>query len=250
MTGTFVLLHGLAGSPEMWRGVRERLAEHGPVDVPQLPWHGSAAAGWTRQDDPGAVVAGCFGPDDVVVAHSYSACLLLARLFRQHGDRPAGVVLLSPFFRPGPEAFDWATMEHFMTGFRLMLETGLRAAAGRPIEADLLHDMSLAVRARIGPYGWMRFFSAYLDTALLPVGPLPLPVTLISCDDDGVAPPPDAAALHRRMPGSRLLALPGGGHFPMLRHPAAVAAAVLDTAAARPRHERTSHQEQRQEIPA
>jgi pimeloyl-ACP methyl ester carboxylesterase len=231
--GRFVLLHGLAGSPEMWRPVEEPLAEHAPVVAPQLPWHGSAGADWARREDLAAELAGSVGPDDVVLAHSFSACLLLAHLFRHPERRPAGVALLSPFFRPTPQDFDWATMEHFMTGFRLMLQTGLQVATGRPLSEDLLHGMSLAVRTRIGPYGWMRFFSAYLDTALLDVGPLPLPVTIIGCDDDAVAPPPDAHQLHRRMPGSRLVQLHGGGHFPMLRHPAAVAAAALDLARSR-----------------
>jgi pimeloyl-ACP methyl ester carboxylesterase len=245
MTRRFVLLHGLAGSPQMWRPVQDLLAVHGPVSVPRLPWHGSAEPGWAWDPEPGAGLGALYTPQDVVVAHSFSASLLLADVFSRPAARPAALVLVSPFYRPRPADFSWSTMTHFMDGFGWMLASGIRTASSRRIAEEILTDMSLAVRERIGPYGWIRFFDSYLATAMLPVTGLPLPTAIVHGDDDDVAPPSDAAELELKMPGSQRFPVARGGHFPMLLDPAAVADAVLAMDSAAFQHTTTT-----QEVPA
>jgi len=243
--GRVVLLHGLAGSVPMWAQVADLLHDERAVTVPQLPWHAAADPAWAWDAQPWRALDGLYGPDDVVVAHSFASALLLTGLGTGALPTPAGVVLLSPFYRPDARDFRWATLAHYLTDFHLLLAAGLRAASQRDIADDLLADMAVAVRERVGAYGWTRFFEAYLATPSVPVARLGLPAAVVHGGDDDVAPPDDARELAARLPDADLVEIPDAGHFPMLVAPHAVAAAVLalDRRARDARHRPTRPQE-------
>lgn len=230
----FVLLHGLAGSVAMWQPVADLLAPRGEVSVPELPWSGTATSEWGHHRGQSGLLGEQFGPGDVVVAHSYAATLLLGRLVRKEPPTPAAVVLVSPFFRPRPSDFQWSTITHFLGDFHLLLAEGMRAATGRPIPDERLHDMAVSVRDRIGPYGWIRFFETYLASATWDVRGVSAPVCVVHGDDDSIAPPQDAVDLYSRLPRATLRIVPGAGHFPMLLDAPNLADAILRTAARRP----------------
>ncbi|MGF1662364.1 MAG: alpha/beta fold hydrolase [Kineosporiaceae bacterium] len=238
MTGTgghrFVLLHGLAGSPAMWRPVAALLAPHGPVTVPELPWNGTASAEWAHTGGQADALAGCYGPGDIVVAHSYAATLLLGRLARGEGPAPRATVLVSPFYRPRPRDFTWATLGHYMHDFHLLLAEGVRAASQRQVPDDLLRDMAVSVRDRIGPYGWIRFFETYLASATWDLAAVPGPVGLVHGEDDEVVEAGSSRDLHERLTGSTVRLLAGAAHFPMLLAPAELAEEITRTAARAP----------------
>lgn len=221
----------------MWAPVAARVAAHPSagdvtVAVPTLPWHSGADASWAWDaTDPGRALDPLLADGDVVVAHSFAAVLLLARLCGDLPVRPAGVVLVSPFYRPDPRDFRWSTLAHYLDDFHLLLAQGVRAVAGRRIDDDLLADMAVAVRDRVGAHGWVRFFTAYLGTPALDVTALDVPLLVVHGQDDDVALPADGAALAARVPGAHLLRVAGAGHFPMLTTPDVVADAVVALAA-------------------
>jgi len=62
------------------------------------------------------------------------------------------------------------------------------------------------------------------STALL--GHLPGPVTIVHGDEDVLIPVEEAQAMHRAVPGSRLVVLPGVGHLSNLESPNGFSAAV------------------------
>ncbi len=234
-----LLLHGLADSSGVWTHVVGRFPPEHRVVAPDLPWSGAAiggyAASYTRPTD--AIATALAGPDgtaDVVVAHSFSANLLLALLdaelraggrpLRRYGIRR--MVLVSPFYRRRPEDFGWAAMAYFMNDFHRIMEEGLRAAALGRIPDDVLLDMAYRVRERVGPYGWTSFFDTYLRTPWLAVGELDVPCLVISGGDDIAADPSEAAALAADLPHAHLELVPGCGHFPMVSAPETFAGAV------------------------
>lgn len=217
MTARVVLLHGLAGSPRMWQQLRLELPTEWCVTAPLLPWHAAADGRWAhRPGDASAALAGSHRDGDVLVAHSFAATLLLAQLASRSGPQPAGVVLVSPFYRNRTADFDWSTITHYLVDFHEILAEGVRVASRRSMADDLLMDIAVVVRARVGPYAWTRFFEAYLATPTLNLGGLRQPVHVVHGVHDAAALLSDAHALRAALPDARLVEAATSGHFPML----------------------------------
>ncbi|MEV5974978.1 alpha/beta hydrolase [Streptomyces sp. NPDC051921] len=239
MTGPRVaLLHGLAGTPAVWRACRA-VAPKGALLVPvDLSWPMNGTARPDGAGDPAELVARAVRATraQVVVAHSFAATALLEYLARE-AERPAseaagppllGAVCVSPFYRTAKRDFDWSTIAYYLNRFHLILEEGLAMSSGGRLSADARASMALRVRERIGPYGWMDFFGAYLRTPSLPLHRVRTPVLAIAGAGDRAARPSDAAALVRALPAGRLEVLPGCGHFPMAEHPFRFAELLAD----------------------
>lgn len=221
MSAHVQVLSGLAGSSELWVDVAGRLQVARPdtaTTVEDVPWqgHGSwALPGWDADKAIGDLVHA----DAVVVAHSFAATLALAQLCRTDRARPAGVVLISPFYRPETTDFAWSSLEHFLLRFHEFLETGLVARSTRMIDADVRFAMAKTVRDWTGPYGWMAFMTAYLATPSFDLSQADMPITVVYGTDDGVAPPEDAVALADLLPNADLQPVASADHFPMTSHP-------------------------------
>ncbi|MFB6889897.1 alpha/beta fold hydrolase, partial [Kitasatospora sp. NPDC056327] len=155
----------------------------------------------------------------VVVAHSFAALALLEHLASPRPADLEAAVLVSPFYRPRPGDFDWATLAHYLEDFHLILDEGLRVSAEDRLDAATRRAMALRVRERIGPYGWTDFFGAYLRTPSLALERVRPPVLVVAGRDDLAARPADARALAAALPRARLEVLPGCGHFPMAEQP-------------------------------
>ena len=214
-----LLMHGLAGSPAIWRAVCDLGVPDAEMSTSDLPWAGAGDGVWAQR--PGAldVVEDALTAADVVVAHSFTANLVLELLAAGRGTGLRGVVLVSPFYRASAGEFDWPTMEFYFAGFQRILDDGLRAFAGDKLAADLREDMAARLRDRVGPYGWMQFFSAYLRTAQLDLEGIGVPVHLVAGEQDFAAPERDAKALAAAIPGCGLDVLPACGHFAMADRP-------------------------------
>ncbi|MFF5428034.1 MULTISPECIES: alpha/beta fold hydrolase [unclassified Streptomyces] len=217
------LLHGLAGTTAVWRACRAAAPEGSrfvPVDI-SWPAHGTA--GPRAPEEPAELVARALRATraQVVVAHSFAATALLEYLVREEGAGPPllGAVCVSPFYRAERRDFDWATIDYYLTRFHLILEEGLAVTSGGRLSAATRASMARRVRERIGPYGWMDFFGAYLRTPGLPLDRVRTPVLAVTGAHDLAARPSDAAALVRALPAGRLHVLPGCGHFPMAEQP-------------------------------
>jgi pimeloyl-ACP methyl ester carboxylesterase len=219
-----LLLHGLAGSGGVWEPFAERAADRLELWAAELPWGGGGA--WSRREDPGrwvtdalaATTAAAGRRPDVLIAHSFAATLTLA-LLADGVDLGGAVVLVAPFYRARPEDFGWDTIAYYLNDFHRILAEGIRVRAGTRLDEDLRADMALRVRERIGPYGWTRFFEAYLRTPGLDLGRVGTPVLIVAGQDDFAAFPTDAHALGDALPTARTHVLPDCGHFPMVERP-------------------------------
>ncbi|MGC9442763.1 alpha/beta fold hydrolase [Streptomyces sp. WG5] len=230
-----VLLHGLANNEGIWDPLAGHWRDGVDVHAPRLPWHSGGIDGWRHETDSAARLAEVLdavpGGADVVVAHSFSSVVLLDLLSgRAAADDPLklpGVVLVNPFYRSDADDFHWDMIAPTLDDFpRTMAESIRLRTPGHHIEAERLADMARRMTEWIGPYGWLRFFEAYLRTPLFPVDRVETPALVIGGETDRSAPVAQAHHLAARLPAGECLELPGCGHFPMLEAPTRFTGAV------------------------
>ncbi|OLR91927.1 alpha/beta fold hydrolase [Actinokineospora bangkokensis] len=228
MTGRVrvLYLHGLASSRSIWRAA---VAVAGPAveaEAVQLPWHNLGTGDWAHTRDPVDQLVEVLDrhPVDAVVAHSFTAGLLLEAVSRRL-LAPLPAVLVGPFYRADPAEFDWATLAHHAGGFHRIFAEALHldrpgADPGRvAAAAEVLRD-------RAGPYGWFRFFDTYLRTPFLDLAAVTAPQLVLVGDEDIATRPAEARALAAALPLARAEVIEGCGHFPMLQRPARFSAEV------------------------
>jgi pimeloyl-ACP methyl ester carboxylesterase len=231
-----LLVPGLAGSAGVWDALADRCPESLDIWIAQPPWASTGDGRWSHETDASSwiteAVLALDEPVDAVVAHSFAAAMLLEQLVRQDCPiRPRAVVLVSPFYRARPQDFDWSTLSKYLNGFHAILEEGLRLDLGGQLPDDVRSLMALRLRDCVGPYGWLRFFDAYLRTPFLDAVAVRPAVLVVSGDRDLAAPPSDARALAQALPGAQLELITDCGHFPMAEYPdrmAALLATFLD----------------------
>ncbi|MFD1147564.1 alpha/beta fold hydrolase [Saccharothrix hoggarensis] len=241
-----LLLHGLANSSTVWSEFVRHADRGFDIWSADLPWRGEGVASWSNRGDLPAWIAEAMdevpGGAGVVVAHSFSATLLLTLLdreasagrdpFERYGIR--ALVLVSPFYRTDPEDFDWADISRYLNDFHLIMEDGIRVHAGGRVGPDLRRDLAHRVRDHVGPYGWTRFFQTYLDTPWLRTDAIRVPCLVLAGERDFAAPPGEAVSLAGRLPDADVRVLPDCGHFLMSEQPGGFADAIAEFVAALP----------------
>lgn len=220
-----LMLHGLASGSSVW----DPLWPYAPAAVDawiaDLPWRGDHVSRWGREYDGPDWMTACLdavpGGVDVVVAHSFSANLLLDYLSRaaERGQDPCaaygikGIVLVSPFYRRSPDDFAWDAVAGMQRNFLAITEEGIRLRPGRPIDPEIRHEMARRICERAGLYGWMRFFGLYLRTPWLRTERIGVPALVVTGEGDFAAP--ESEALTADLPAARLGTLRDCGHYPM-----------------------------------
>ncbi|WP_179167225.1 alpha/beta fold hydrolase [Streptomyces sp. 13-12-16] len=228
-TGTtdtrLLLLHGLAGSGAVWDEVWQRPPTGLEIWTADLPWRSDHVLSWSRAgEQPDWIEAALDlvpGGPDVIVAHSYSANVLLASLSARAaaGDDLAdryglrGVVLVSPFYRRSPDDFPWDVMADMQGRFFHIMKEGIRTRSGERIDPDLRHRMAERVCERVGAYGWLRFCESYLRTPWLRTDLITVPCLVICGSEDFAARESELIATD--LPAARLHLVPECGHYPM-----------------------------------
>ncbi|MDT3399146.1 alpha/beta fold hydrolase [Streptomyces sp. B1866] len=241
-----LLVHGLASSARVWDRFLPLAGPGCELWTAELPWRGCGVTGWSGR--PAAdwldhAVAEVPGGPDVIVGHSFGANALLAWLDGDGGAEAArralrGAVLVSPFYRPQEDRFDWAALSYYLNEFDRIIADGLRVSAGGSLDQRLCDAMARKIRDRVGPYGWLRFIETYLHTPRLRVRRLRVPFLIVGGETDFAAFPADARELGRALPDAHVRILPDVGHFTMVERAGDFAHAVngfLRTLTARPR---------------
>ncbi|MFC4607882.1 alpha/beta fold hydrolase [Streptomyces maoxianensis] len=236
-----LLMHGMADSSTIWDRLCALAPQHAALrraefHTAELPWRGTGPPDWAHRPQSASWLAETLeelaetvGPADVVVAHSFSAMLLLdlaCGSSAHPGHRLQGMVLVSPFFRPRPEDFGWDTMTGLPEQFVRTMEEGIRVAAGSRSKPELHRALAERLCETIGPYGWSRFFELYLRTPWLRTTEVRTPVLVVSGTEDRIAVTGEAQDLVARMPAAALHTIEETGHFPMAEQPARFADAL------------------------
>jgi pimeloyl-ACP methyl ester carboxylesterase len=214
-----VLLHGLGGRSTVWDDFAERVAV--PVELweVELPWRTFGDSRWSHQGDPGDAIAEAVGNAQAVVAHSYSASLLLEQ-YSAGRLEPRPSVLVSPFYRASPDDFDWTTISYYLNEFHQTFLEALRMGDTAAYPEARRAWLAEQLRGQVGPYGWMRFFASYLNTPFLDLAAIGSPTLVLTGELDIAAPPTDGRRLAAALPDARFVELARCGHFPMVQQPA------------------------------
>ncbi|REH48487.1 pimeloyl-ACP methyl ester carboxylesterase [Kutzneria buriramensis] len=221
-----LLLPGLACRAGDWDAFADHVGDRFELWDVELPWHGVEDLAWTRRGDLGRLLAGAVADAgtrfDAIVAHSFSASLLL-EVLAAGMLRPVPVVLVSPLYRASADDFDWATISHYLNDFHLIFAEALTLRRGGGRRADRAARL---LRDRIGPYGWTRFFELYLRSPLLDLGAVTAPGLVLCGDGDIATRSADCRRLAAALPDGEYRQLARCGHFPMAQRPGPLADAV------------------------
>ncbi|HLM58578.1 MAG TPA: alpha/beta fold hydrolase [Pyrinomonadaceae bacterium] len=220
-----VLLHGFPFDRSMWREQIESLKDSYRVIAPDLRGHGQTsvtggAATMEEMADDVAALLDELGVGRVVVGGLSMGGYVTLAFCRKHAERVAAVVLADT--RPQPDT------EEGRRGREKMVELALREGMAPIADAMLpkvlapqtlgskpelvarVREMILGTNPE-GAAAALRGMAARRDqTDLLPR--LGVPALVIVGTEDSVTPPADAEAMHRLIPGSRLVKIEGAGH--------------------------------------
>jgi pimeloyl-ACP methyl ester carboxylesterase len=240
-----LLLHGIAGTFENWRAVIEPLAREHTVLAPDLPGHGTSAAGsgdyslgafastlrdllLTLGHERATLVGHSFG-GGVAMQFSYQFPDLTERLVlvSSGGLGKEVSLVLRAAALPGANAFIAATAEPGrMVGS--VLARGLSAVGLRP-SADVAEVArgyaSLADPGRRSAFlttlrGVVSTDGQRVQAADRLYLAAAIPVLIVWGERDPIIPAHHGEAAHEAIPGSRLEIFEGVGHMPQLEAPA------------------------------
>jgi pimeloyl-ACP methyl ester carboxylesterase len=236
-----VLLHGAPGDSRVWRELQDDLSNEFSVVAWDAPGCGASddppeRFGLADYADCLAGLVAALGLDrPAVLGHSFGGGLALG-FYSRHPSIPRALVLAGAYagwagslppdevvrrVRVGQQAAD----EMERGEFRPRSIPGLFSAAMSAERADELAEILAEAR----PHGTRVMLRAFAEADLRDVLPrVAVPTLLIYGDADERAPHAVAAALHRAIPGSRLVTLPGLGHEAYLEAPHAFDTEVRD----------------------
>lgn len=237
-----VLLHAFPLQSAMWSPQVEALASRRRVIAPDLRGFGGSDA----PDDPGAYSVEVWADDvatllddlglERVVLGGLSMGGYAAFAFlRRHRERLAGLVLADT--RPGidtPEVLERRSGQQ-----RQVAEEGTAAVIEAMIQTLLSEETRANKPAVVDsarrlmdnpPAGFIGALEAMKrrPDSTPELGRIDVPTLVVVGEHDGPSPPDVAEAMHRAIPGSRLVVVPGAGHLTNLEAPEVFNAALED----------------------
>ncbi len=233
-----LLLHGIGGSARSCAGVSAVLAANGARAVAwDAPGYGESAdpAEPADVDYPARVLAVLdeLGLDRVDLFGTSWGGVIATVVAARHPERVATLVLADSTRGSGTDPSKAAAMRARVAE---LTEQGARAFAAarapRLVAPGCDPEVAEAVgaemaRVRLPGYAAAAEFMAATDTAdLLPT--ITVPTLVLVGEHDVVTGVEESRLLADRIPGARLVVVPGAGHAALTEKPAEVARAVLD----------------------
>jgi pimeloyl-ACP methyl ester carboxylesterase len=242
-----LLIHGMASSSRTWRAVLPQLSTRHRVVVPDLLGHGESAkprgdyslgafAVWLRD------LLDELGLDRVtLVGHSLGGGVAM-QFVHQHPEYCERLVLIGSGGL-GPE-LGWALRLMSAPGAEVVLpliapqpavtlgskvQNYLSALGVRNVAADETWSAYSSLADQETRAAFLRTLRAVVDYRGQAVSAFNrlhfaagIPVLLVWGDQDRIIPASHGQAAHHALPGSRLVMVPGVGHYPHIEAPAAV----------------------------
>ena len=237
-----VLLHAFPLHAAMWGPQLACLSTGRRVVAPDLKGFGASDApedlsrytmlGYA--DELAGLLDG-LGLDRVVVGGLSMGGYVALAFLRQYADRVVGLVLADT--RAGAdtaEVFERRTNQQDQvarTGTTALIEELLRGLLSDHTRAHRLELVEQVRRLMANPpAGYIGALEAmkHRSDATAELGSIAVPTLVVVGEDDTLAPPDVARAMHEAIPGSRLAVLPKAGHLSNLEAPDEFNAAVAD----------------------
>jgi magnesium chelatase accessory protein len=241
---SLLLIHGTGASTHSWRDIAPILAGRFSVVAPDLPGHGFTAMPDARTMSLSGMASRlasllqALGSAPALVAGHSAGAGILARMCLDRAVAPRGLISLNgallPFggvpgriFSPLakifassetlPRLFAWRANDPAVIA-RLLRGTGSRLdQRGAELYARLARNPGHVAAAFAMMANWD------LDTLSSQLPKLAVPLFLVAGSNDRTVPPSVAYSVHARIPGSRVIRLPGLGHLAHEEQPQAVA---------------------------
>lgn len=223
------LVHGSGGSSGVWVRQLEELADIAQVIALDLPGHGkSGGDGCVRIEDSVRVVHGfinTLGLERVVLGgHSMGGAVAQAFALA-HPEGLAGLVLVATGarLRVLPKIFELLERD-YSEGVRFVT----RLAVGPAAPPELVESL---VRQTLGtpPAVLLGDFKACNAFDVMGrVHEIGVPTLIICGEEDQLTPPKYARFFKDRIPGARLVLIPGAGHYVQLERPEETNAALRE----------------------
>ncbi|MDR2850246.1 MAG: alpha/beta fold hydrolase [Verrucomicrobiota bacterium] len=229
-----VILHGLMGSCENWRGARAALARHHRVVCLDLPNHGRSpqAARFdlrTMGDDVAETLDALSVGAAVVVGHSLGGKVAM-QMASDHADRLRGlaVVDISPRAIPPVHLFvlrACGQLDLAAAARRSELDAALARSVPNPATRDFL--LKNVVRDTAGRFAWRvplnHLIANYRVVSDAPplVAPYPGPALFVAGADSPFRLMDDEALIRGWFPDARFVTIAGAGHLVQADQPAA-----------------------------
>jgi pimeloyl-ACP methyl ester carboxylesterase len=163
---------------------------------------------------------------ETVVLGGHSMGGAVAQAFAlAHPERLAGLVLIGTGarLRVLPEIIDTLERDH-AAGVRLVADVAVSASAPDDVKASVYETTLAAPRASL--IADLRACDAF--DVIGGLGTIARPTLVVCGADDRLTPPKYAEFLRQRIPGARLVVVPGAGHYVQLERPAETTAALRD----------------------
>ncbi|AIJ21906.1 alpha/beta fold hydrolase [Amycolatopsis methanolica] len=227
-----VLLHPLAESGEIWRGLIDRLTPHFRVVVPDARGHGGSSWDGTPfsvQDlatDVAALIKYLDAGPARVAGMSMGGCTAIALAVR-HPALVANLVLADTTADYGPEkAAAWGERAEKAVSVprdkQLAFQTDRWFSPGfrerNPAEVERVSRLFVATNSAAHAAA-CRALGSYEDSARL--GAITAPTLVLVGEDDYATPPSMAEALHRGIADSKLHVFRGTRHLSLIESPQA-----------------------------
>jgi len=250
-----LLVHGTGASTHSWEAIAPMLACRFTVVALDLPGHGftdlPGPEGLSLSGMANAVSALLRVLDltpEIVVGHSAGAAIL-ARMCLDGRIVPSTLISLNGAFLPlrGLLVRMLSPVTRFLVGIPAIPRLVARSAADEDAVRRLLAGTGSTLQLK-GIEQYRRLFSTpahvagalgmmanwRLDTLERELVRLTPTLVLVAADNDGTIAPGDAVRIKRRVPGARLVSLPGLGHLAHEEAPHMVAE-IIDQAVISPR---------------
>jgi pimeloyl-ACP methyl ester carboxylesterase len=221
-----MFVHGMLAHGSSWLPLRNALQIEHSV-CPTLPWSGSEQRYWAQEMSGADWLRRQFDCADpsprVAIAHSFGSLALLDHLIRQPSqvDR---VVLLSPFYRVSRDDFDWDVFLYYIQGLSELIRESITLQDQRGRYRDeLLADMVIGARQRLGIYGWSEFLRLFMGSPTWPLAQLRSQCLIVTGETDAYCHPRHCQQLADALPCARAVVIAGAGHFAHKTHAREVA---------------------------
>ncbi|WP_344416992.1 alpha/beta hydrolase [Amycolatopsis minnesotensis] len=226
---TVVLVHGLEASWDSWLPVSEFLDPRWRLLALDLPWRAGNDYAW-RGRSPGRLLADALAeadePPAAVVAHSFGANATLELLGSSRGAAGRAAAMLCPLYRPPKVAVTWEVFDRSRRAFDrhvrhgLLVRLGERAAA---LDPEIVETMADRAVDRVGPTGFLAVFQQFVDSTLLPLDRIGVPLSIVAGGNDPTLSVRAARELADALPTSTLDIDQDYDHFCHVKWPERVA---------------------------
>jgi pimeloyl-ACP methyl ester carboxylesterase len=215
---TWLLVHGMVETDEVWRPVLDALPEGICAVTLEMPWSGTRDSLWGLKMAPEAWILAALDAHgvvpDAIAGHSFGANAVLQMLAQQAFPQLRQLILISPFYKPTTADMSWPLFQNYVGEFDRFIGLSMTVrASDRKLSDEMFAVIRDKLRDSFGCYSWVQFWQLFSRTPFLPLQQLAVPSLVITGADDFSSPLDDVRALVSRLPDARLVVYPDCSHF-------------------------------------